>query len=276
MIQRKDLSEEEKARPCVKYFYRQPTAPDPETGKLIQPGQPMDPSQALPFENINELLNPEYMEVETGYCILPNGAGYVAVNTKMPGVSVDMINWWFAWHCLEDLRHRLWWPAEHFGVSISGEDRAKILDPNVPMAEKLQGTTIHVIEDVGGGIEDIYFNFLTPEQMGFDLKRFQRSQAVSLFAANGIFSRVGAPADAPKAPATMCHLVWEMPGGIELRTRFWMGCHVIDGKQQFLLAPGFDVPEAAAYSLAIHCISEYSNLRAILPQLYTEQLGKLP
>ncbi|WP_246615422.1 DAPG hydrolase family protein [Clostridium thailandense] len=30
------------------------------------------------LENINDLLNDGYGEVETGYCVLPNGSGYVA------------------------------------------------------------------------------------------------------------------------------------------------------------------------------------------------------
>ena len=43
-------------------------------------------------ENINDLLDPGYLEVEAGWCVLPNGAGYLANMVKMPGVSVDMIN----------------------------------------------------------------------------------------------------------------------------------------------------------------------------------------
>ena len=59
---------------------------------------PMDPAKALPYERINDLLDPGYHEVETGYCILENGAGYVAVNNVFPGCTVDMMKWWFAWH----------------------------------------------------------------------------------------------------------------------------------------------------------------------------------
>ncbi|MNP61342.1 hypothetical protein D3C76_1565170 [compost metagenome] len=93
----------------------------------------MNPEKALKPENIKHLLEAGYDEVETGYCILENGAGYVSVNNKFPGVSLDMINWWFAWHALEDLRYMLWFRDGHYGISISDEDREKILNPETPM-----------------------------------------------------------------------------------------------------------------------------------------------
>ncbi len=66
-----------------------------------------DPGRALVIGDINELLTPGYLEVETGYCVLPNGAGYVAVHTTMPGVSAEKIDGWPAWYGMEDLRYKL-------------------------------------------------------------------------------------------------------------------------------------------------------------------------
>lgn len=272
-IDLRELTPEESAKPYAKYYYLEPASPDPEMLDLIRPGKPIDPAQALPIENINNLLNPGYLEVETGYCILPNGAGYAAVHTKMPGVTAEMINWWMAWHSLEDLRYKIWWPQGHFNVSISEEDRRKVLDPGRAPTEKFQGITHHVMEDVGNGTESIFISFLTPKEMGFDMSRFHSSHVATLVAANGLSSPAGAQPDAPKVPAVMCHFIREMPGGIEYRTRFWLGYHMFDGKPKLLLPPGFRVPEAAPFGLAMHNVQEYSNLRAILPQIYTEQKG---
>lgn len=267
----KALSSEEEAKSYSKYYYMEPAAPDP--GMLEAMEKSIDPSKALPIENLNDLLNPGYMEVEAGFCCLPNGAAFVANHTPMPGVTVDMINWWFAWHSLEDLRYKIWWPKGHFAISINDEDRKKVLDPDRPAPLKFQGITHYVVEDVGTGTEDIMISFLTPEDMGFDMSRFKTPNVGTIVAANGLASPGGAPPDAPKAPAVMCHFIREIPDGIEFRTRFWMGYHIIDRKPRLLLPTDVQIPEAVPQELGRHNIFEYSNLRAILPQIYKEQKG---
>lgn len=267
----RDLTPEEKAKPYAKYFYAPPAPPDP--GLLENMKAPIDAAKALPIERINDLLNPGYMEVETGYCVMPDGSAYVAAHTKMPGVTVDMIHWWFAWHSLEDLRYKIWWPKGHYAISISEEARQKVLNPNLPLTQKFQGITHHVVEDVGAGPEDIYISFLSPEEMGFDMGRFVAPNVATVIGANGLSAPVGSPPDAPKAPAVMCHFVREIPGGVEFRTRFWLGYHIIDRRPRLLLPPGVKLPEMIPKGLGVHCLLEYANLRAILPKLYEEQRG---
>ena len=79
------LTPEEEALPYSKYYHRPVAPPNPKLMEILNQG-PMDPAKALPYERINDLLDPGYHEVETGYCILPNGAGYVAVNNVFPGL----------------------------------------------------------------------------------------------------------------------------------------------------------------------------------------------
>jgi hypothetical protein len=267
----KDLSPEEKAKPYSKYYYMEPVAPGP--GMLEAMERPVDPAKALPIENINDLLDPGYMEVEAGYCSLPDGTAFVANYTSMPGVTVEMIHWWFAWHSLEDLRYKIWWPRGHFGISISDEDRKKVLDPQRPAPLKFQGITHHVVEDVGAGKEDIMISFLTPEDMGFDMSRFRAPNVGTIVAANGLSSPSGVPPEAPRAPAVMCHFIRETQDGIEFRTRFWMGYHILDKKPRLLLPPDVKIPEAIPRELGRHNVLEYSNLRSFLPQIYEEQKG---
>src|SRR4051794_30174271 len=96
---RKELTAVEEQKPYAKYFHQPIANPNPELMKILKQG-PMDPAKALMPEDVERLLDYGYDEVETGYCVLPNGAAYVAVNNKFPGVTLDMINWWFAWHSL--------------------------------------------------------------------------------------------------------------------------------------------------------------------------------
>lgn len=276
-LKRGDLTPEEKAKPYSKYFYRRPAPPAPE--RLAAMEKPMDPSKALPIERINDLLNPGYLEVETGWCILPNGAGYVANHLPMPGVTVDMINWWFAWHSLEDLRYKLWWPDGHFGISLGGEDLAKVLDPNRSMTQKFQGITHFVIENVGGPCDEkIAISFMTPEDVGFDMSRFKSPNVGTIVAANGVSEMINPPPDAPntKSPAFMIHFVREISDGVEFRTRFWMGYHLVDNKPQFFLPSGARIPDLAVRGLAVHNVYEYANLASFLPQIYQEQKGLIP
>ena len=267
---RKELTIEEEQKSYAKYFHKSISEPNSQLMEILKQG-PMDPAKALMPENVNELLNDGYDEVETGYCILPNGAGYVAVNNKFSGITLDMINWWFAWHGLEDLRYMLWFKKGHYGISVSNEDKVKILDPATSILEKFQGRTHYVIEDTGNGPEDIQISFLTPEALGFDMDKFN-SGKFTIVSGNGISQ---ARSGGPKAPAVMLHLFREIPGGVEARTRFWMGYHIIDKKPVKLLSDGIQVSIQAPMGLAFHNVEEYSNLAAILPDLYKEMEGKI-
>ncbi len=185
-----------------------------------------------------------------------------------------MIFWWFAWHGLEDLRYKLWWPRDHFAISVSDEQRKLILDPDRPITLKFQGITHHVVEDIGGGVDDLFISFMTPEDFGFDVSRFKAPAVATLVAANVVIPPKGA-AD-PGAKVSMCHFIREIAGGIEFRTRFWMGYQIVDKKPVLMLPPGAAIPEAVPAGLFKHCIEEYANLHAILPRIYKEQEGRIP
>lgn len=267
---RKELTQEEEQKPYAKYFNQPIASPNKELIEILRKG-PMDSSQALMPENIRHLLESDYDEVETGYCVLPNGTGYVAVNNKFPGVTLDMINWWFAWHGLEDMRYMLWFKKGHYGITVSDEDRAKILNVDTPMLEKFQGRTHYVIEDTGNGPEDIEISFLKPEQLGFNADEL-KAKKVTVVSGNGLSqARVGGP----KAPAIMLHYFRETAEGVESRSRFWMGYHIIHGKPCKLLPDAIQIPVQAPMGLAFHNVEEYSNLAAILPSLYREMNGEI-
>jgi hypothetical protein len=275
MARLRDLTPEETTRPYAKYFYYEPATIAPELAPYYAEPLRIDPSRILPIEDRNDLLQPGYLDDELGYCLLPNGGAYVAVHNKMPGVSADMVNWWFAWHSLEDMRYMLWWPKDHYAISVSDGDRAKILDSERPMTQRFQGTTHHVVEDIGQGVDELWISFMTPEDFGFDMSRFHAPNVATLVAANVLVKPGEAPADAPGLPVAMCHFIRDIEGGVEFRTRFWMGYQMVDAEPVFMLPEGIRVPESVPRGLFLHNLEEYANLRAILPQLYTEQEGKV-
>jgi hypothetical protein len=189
----------------------------------------------------------------------------------MPGVTVDMFNWWFAWHGLESLRYKIWWPDGHFSISVSDIDRKKILDPNYSMHDKIWGRTHYVIEDIGGGPEHIVISFAHPDkELGFDVSRFDL-KTMTICGGNGVNIAVNAAPDAHKGASFMCHVVREIPGGIELRTRFWMGYKILGKVPYKILPPGIKLPEFVPQGLAVHNVFEFNNLASFLPQIYEEQ-----
>ena len=274
-----DLTAEEEAKPYSKYYHGALATPDTALMAQLRPDKPLDPAEVLLPESMNDLLEPGYLPGETGWCVMPNGAGYVAVNNKMPGVTAEMVDWWMWWHSLEDLRYKIWWPPAHAGISPNDErDRKRVLDPDpgLPDTARWQGVTHHVVENIGGGFDDIYISFLTPEQFGFDMSRFHKPNVSTAVCANGANAPVGSPPFVPKATAMMCHFVRDIPGGIEYRTRFWLGYQVVEKRPVCILPPGAKVPWQAPFGLAVHNVQEYSNLRAFLPKIYAEQRDKDP
>ena len=100
------VAPEDQQRSYYKY-YNAPMAPaDPQKYAKVLAG-PIDPAKALPFQDRNRLFEPGYLEEELGYCVMPDGTGYLANLTQMPGVTAEMFDWWFAWHGLNDRRYTI-------------------------------------------------------------------------------------------------------------------------------------------------------------------------
>jgi hypothetical protein len=266
MSQLRPLTAEERVKPYAKYYKLPMTPPDPELLAQASFDAPIDPADALMPEDVNALLDPGYLKVETGWCILPNGAGYVALNNKMPGVTVEAIEWWYGWHSLEDLRYMIWHPLAHYRVQLSEDDRRRVLDPSVPPAAKFQGAVHYVNEDVGmGGPADCELAFKTPEEFGFDMTRFRRPAAGTIVGA-----QIWMTNPPPRKPVLILHFIREVPGGIEYRTRLWMGYLLEGGRPVCVLPEGEAVPPEMPKAALQHNIEEYTHLRVLLPQLYAE------
>mgnify|MGYP006964173643 CR=1 FL=1 len=58
----------------------------------------------------------------------------------MPGVTGEMLDWWFPWHSVgSDLRYKIWDPEDHYFARAY--PASYVVDPNVPMNQK-HGTLI--------------------------------------------------------------------------------------------------------------------------------------
>ncbi len=256
------LTEEQKAEPYANYFDQDMVAPSAELQAAVS--APIDCDDALPINEINTLLEPGYQEVETGYCVFDDGGGYASALIDMPGVTLEMIDWWFIWHPQESLRYKIWDKEDHFDVTISDADRAKFNDESLTYAERLWGSTHHVRENIGVPVAfrllegltgaDPYaidITFISPEDCGFDMTKFDTSTETVICAESG-----------------MRHFVRKTADGVELRSRFYAGYVEQDG--EFVRDSDSETPIDIEAALNQHMIEEFTNLASFLPELYAE------
>lgn len=270
---RPPLTPEEAARPFAKYYHEDVPRPDPAHLALMD--SPCDPALAIGPERMNDLLDHGPLAVEIGWCNLPNGAGFIANRMIYPDITAEMIDWWFAWHPLEDLRYRIWYPPQHGGIMLSPEGRKRILDPAIPMAEKNWGVTHHVTENCDCGMENIDISFMSPQDFGFDMQRWHKPLVSTFAGGYGWAVTVNKSDESITAPALMCHIFRPHPEGLEHRTRFWLGYRMSGGKPELSLPPGIAVPPSAIQGLARHNVKEFTRFKHFLPRIFKEFGGQM-
>lgn len=256
------ITERQKELSYAKYYYKE-LAPIGEE-KLQYSEQPMNPKKALRIQERNRLFETGYFEIETGYCVMEDGTGYVANYTLMPGVTVDMFDWWFAWHGLGELRYTIWDPEDHYSAVSTSLVQGR--SPELSLKEKYWGTTHLICEDIGAGPADLFASFKNPSEMGFDKELIETSLCGTIVTANsGVRNDPGASAE------VMCHFVREVEGGIELRSRFWLGWHIINGREVRMQPKNETTPLEKPRLLLKHNMKEFANLANLLPQIFEEE-----
>ena len=256
----RELTNQEKSKSFAKYLSRPMTPPPGEIYNILDKG-PVDNSLGLHISGRNDLLNKGYLSCERGYCLMPDGTGFIAMLTKMPGISMEMIEWWFAWHGLEDLRYAIWCTDDHLGIHVRPEDLGRRLDTSLTLRERNWNTTDVVYEDIGMGPMLLDISFMSPEDYGYDMGRFKEPNTLGAISANLSISETKTPM------VTFTHIARPIKGGIELRSRFWLGWQISD-KEPVIVET--NIPMELVKGLAYHCPKEYANLAAILPSVYEE------
>lgn len=234
------LTAEEEASKFAKYYYLGPAEPSRENLLAVERGTAIDPKFAIMPEDYARVVNaPGNMEVETGWCVLPNGVGYVAARTFQPGMTDEKMQFFLDNYKPEgDLFYKTWFPGSH-----------------------VRHYSDMAVEDVGWGMEDFRFEQpLGPKELGIQGDVWDNDPAC--FALNGSNIRsypLHQPEGEPLYVTELCYYR-TVPGGREMRVRFWIGLHYVDGKSVLHLPGGKPVDSMYPRALCSHCIWEFATL----------------
>lgn len=240
--------------------------PDPAVLAAIESG-PIAPAGALALTDVARLLDPRPLEVESGWCTLPDGVGYVAVRTAMPAVSGEMVDWWFDWHPRDPLRYRVWHPAAHRSNSVEPPPAVS----SGAVAKAHWGAVHHPVEDVGVGLVHARIAFEPPSAMGMPGDQLENPEVATI-----VCGYVGD--DRRHVRHTpMYHVFLREGEGLVLRSAFWLGAAVRPygplgalGERllNHRLTRAATLPARLPRALARHCAEEYANLATLLPELF--------
>lgn len=212
---------------------------------------------------------PGYAEGDDGFVSgvrrLPNGVFEVSALTPMPGVTPEMVRWWFADYMETTAHYQRWHPTAH--VWMDWENK-------VP--GEYVGASHLVHEYIGEDLSKLRIQFVPAKTILGDVEL--QPDDVAVCALPGLLEQ-------PVYGGKMCHIVRSTPRGAEMRSRFWLGIVAkrdgndpvdsIEGRiGNTYLARMIAVSETDAIDLMNHAIQEMGYLAGFLAKLYAEEKGE--
>ncbi len=203
--------------------------------------------------------------LEDGFVLTGDGGMRVSVRTAMPGVTPARVDWWFGWHGDAAAKYKLWHPQAHVHVGWR-----ETPPPRVSGRALYVGQTSIVDEYIGSDLVRGAIRFVPPTTLGFTDKSLEDDSRATI-----VCARIGL-GDAPIDIGYLAHHVRAVPGGSEMRSRFWMGGrhvagrNLIGGMAASVARRVLSVTESDARALMVHCAQEMPHLAKFLPELVGE------
>ncbi len=261
------LNKVEQLMPLAKYFYNYPMKDLPQDVKDVIFGHPMDPAKAIKPENFLDWLQPygEYLEHENGYCMFPDGSGYIATYMKIPAnIEVRKIFWYLNWLNVHpksqpegtgNLRYKIWNPADHWDhYFVNWEDASE---------------GVHTTESLDLGEGDRQYDTI---RHSFNLREYGLTQErIDELKASGL--NVKETSDWESFDFAGAHLTLGQirpcpEGGWERRSVEWIGWRPKDGRP--VREPRTPCDEAYLRKVAYHTLIEWYHLMDFINDLYEE------
>lgn len=212
------------------------------------------------FADKNYILSDSVFQTEIGYDKFSNGDYLVSMVCPMPGVTKEMIDWWFWWHTQADERYQLWFPGEHFKIGYAAKDKSYFNSPTQP---SFVPNTQYPTEKIGRIRMPLVIDFVSAETFGFNAALMEKNQVATIVCGHvGAFYNIIQHTE-------MAHIFFKKGDGLFLVSRFWLGKRLTNPIIRHAM-----LNEKTARAMAQHCCVEYRNLAKILPNLYYEYAAK--
>lgn len=266
-----ELSLAERQMPLAKYYYRylMHDLSDEVKAEIFAP--PIDPADAVKPEHFIDWLKPkgEYEKVENGYCMFPDGSGYICTYMKIPdNVEAKKLFWYLNWmnfHAKSqpvgtgNLRYKIWNPADHWDHFF------------INWKDKTDG--IHTTESLDVGEGDPKCETI---RHPYNLRDYGLTQEkIDELTASGL--SVGEIADwesfsFPGSHLTLGQIRPRADGGFERRSVEWIGWRPENGK--IVRDESTPCDEAYLRKVAYHTLLEWYHLMEFINELYEEYHDK--
>lgn len=251
--------------PYGDFFRPQMAALPRDVAEALEHGPQAGPT-LLRLQDAPFLLEGGYHETENGYGVLEDGTVQVSVRTEFPEADPGMLEWWIGWHGEDSRRYKLWHPRAHVAAAWADGDGAARRG-----AERYVGRTSLVDEYVGSMRSHLAIRFLEPRELGLPA-----AGTPGPTSGVAICARVGAR-DQPVDFGWLVHQVRPVPGGCEMRSRFWLagpqlatrgGGMIADRLLRAVLSSGLTGMRVDGRDLFVHCAQEMNHLATFLPALH--------
>lgn len=267
-----ELTPEEKALPCSRFYTDYPLYPPSPLQQQILDAGPMDVKDAIPIEHWLDWLTPiGYRDVVYGYTMMPDGSGfYIEYSVTPPTWKSAWRRWYGKWYNQHsknmpegcgNLRYKIWNPVDHWDHHfVNGTD-------DKDGVWSLETLDIGAGGDPSKGMPAVSHNIdlleygLSPEKK----KELEDADC-----------RVEACWEEFDGPGHHLVLRFSRPcplGGRESINCEWMGYWAKDGK--IIRDEETPVDETYLKNVLIHNSIERTHLLQVLPDLY-EAYHELP
>lgn len=263
-----ELFPEEKLMPLSKYYYDYPVKDLPEELKRQIYGPAMDPADAVPVQRFVDWLKPcgQYEKVENGYCMFPDGSGYLCTYMKIPdNIEMKKIFWYLNWMNFQpassvlghgNLRYKIWNPSDHWDHYF------------INWTDKSDG--IHTTESLDMGEGDRKVNSI---RHSFSLRKFgltdEKMEQIKASGCNINENSDWESFDEPGSHITMGQIRPCKDGGFERRSAEWIGWRPTnDGK--LVRESRTKCDEAYLQMVLYHTQIEWRHLFDFINDLYEE------
>lgn len=184
----------------------------------------------------------------------------VSMTCPMPGITKEMIDWWFWWHVQENERYQLWVPGEHYKIGYAKKDASYF---NSKIQPAFQENIQYPVERIGKQKMPLIIEFVTPESFGFSKDQMEQNDVATIICGHvGIFKGLVSHTE-------MAHIFFRRDNGLFLVSRFWIGKRLKNPLLRKMI-----LTSETARGMAEHCCVEYRNLANKLPLIYKEWKGE--